>query len=64
MNDESIRDTLMDLANYAIMTIIELDEEQERVKMGAGRGPKYNASGLPDPTAYLALKPMIKKTRK
>jgi len=29
--------------------------------MGAGRGPKYNASGLPDPTAYLALKPMIKK---
>ena len=32
VNDESIRDTLMDLANYAIMTIIELDEEQERVK--------------------------------
>ena len=31
--------------------------------MGAGRGPKYNASGLPDPTAYLALKPIIKKDR-
>ena len=29
VNDESIRDTLMDLANYAIMTIIELDEEKE-----------------------------------
>jgi hypothetical protein len=29
VNDESIRDTLLDLANYAIMTIIELDEEQE-----------------------------------
>ena len=29
VNDESIRDTLMDLANYAIMTIIELDEENE-----------------------------------
>ena len=29
VSDESIRDTLMDLANYAIMTIIELDEEQE-----------------------------------
>ena len=28
VNDESIRDTLMDLANYAIMTIIELDEEK------------------------------------
>ena len=24
--DESIRDTLMDLANYAIMTILEMDE--------------------------------------
>ncbi|HUM43278.1 MAG TPA: DUF1599 domain-containing protein [Fervidobacterium sp.] len=32
VNDESIRDTLMDLANYAIMTIIEFDEERERVK--------------------------------
>ena len=29
ISDESIRDTLMDLANYAIMTIIELDEEKE-----------------------------------
>ena len=29
--------------------------------MGAGRGPKYNASGLPDSTAYLALRPIIKK---
>ena len=28
VNDESIRDTLIDLANYAIMTIIELDEEK------------------------------------
>ncbi len=25
--DESIRDTLMDLANYAIMTIMELDDQ-------------------------------------
>jgi len=32
VSDESIRDTLMDLANYTIMTIIELDEEKERVK--------------------------------
>lgn len=29
VHDESIRDTLMDLANYAIMTIIELDREKE-----------------------------------
>lgn len=27
VNDESIRDTLVDLANYALMTIIELDAE-------------------------------------
>lgn len=26
VKDESIRDTLLDLANYAIMTIMELDE--------------------------------------
>lgn len=25
VNDESIRDTLIDLANYAVMTIIEID---------------------------------------
>ena len=27
VTDESIRDTLMDLANYAIMTILEMDME-------------------------------------
>lgn len=27
VNDESIRDTLIDLANYAIMTVMELDRE-------------------------------------
>lgn len=28
VQDESIRDTLIDLANYAIMTVMELDEGQ------------------------------------
>ena len=28
VNDESIRDTLMDLANYALMTILELDNKE------------------------------------
>lgn len=28
VTDESIRDTLMDLANYAIMTILEMDMEK------------------------------------
>ena len=28
VKDESITDTLMDLANYAIMTIMELEDEQ------------------------------------
>ena len=27
VNDESIRDTLIDLANYAIMTVMEIDRE-------------------------------------
>ena len=26
VSDESIRDTLMDLANYALMTVLELEE--------------------------------------
>lgn len=29
VKDESIRDTLMDLANYAIMTIMEMDIQKE-----------------------------------
>lgn len=29
VKDESIKDTLMDLANYAIMTLIELDSVDE-----------------------------------
>lgn len=29
VDDESVRDTLMDLANYALMTVLELDEENE-----------------------------------
>ena len=28
INDESIRDTLIDLADYAVMTIIEMDNEK------------------------------------
>lgn len=31
-NDESIRDTLQDLANYALMTIMELDEDYTMTK--------------------------------
>jgi len=37
VNDESIRDTLLDLANYAIMTVMEMDilaEEDKRVRLG------------------------------
>lgn len=30
VKDESIRDTLLDLANYCMMTIIEMDNERER----------------------------------
>lgn len=31
VNDESIKDTLMDTANYAIMTLIELREDDEPI---------------------------------
>ena len=30
VNDESLRDTLIDIANYAVMTIIEIDKKKER----------------------------------
>ena len=32
VKDESIRDSLRDLANYAIMTIMEMDEESKEDK--------------------------------
>lgn len=28
VKDESLRDTLLDLANYAIMTVLEMEEQQ------------------------------------
>ena len=37
VEDESIRDTLLDLANYAIMTVLELDQaEAERAEPYSG----------------------------
>ena len=37
VTDESIRDTLLDLANYAIMTVLELDQaEAERAEPYSG----------------------------
>lgn len=29
VNDESVKDTLLDLANYALMTILEMEEAQK-----------------------------------
>lgn len=34
VKDESLRDSLMDLANYALMTVIEIENEQERGPKG------------------------------
>lgn len=31
VSDESIRDTLLDLANYAIMTVLEMDITEEKI---------------------------------
>ena len=30
VSDESVRDTLIDLANYAIMTILEMEEVEKK----------------------------------
>lgn len=32
IQDESVKDTLMDLANYAIMTLVELEIDQQKIK--------------------------------
>lgn len=32
VDDESIRDTLIDLANYSVMTVMELDREANKSK--------------------------------
>lgn len=34
--DESITDTLLDLANYALMTILELEEQEQQNSKGNG----------------------------
>lgn len=31
VNDESLRDTLIDIANYAVMTIMEIDKKNEMI---------------------------------
>ena len=31
VNEESLRDTLIDIANYAVMTIMEIDKKKERI---------------------------------
>jgi len=36
--DESIRDTLIDLANYAIMTVLEMEDEHESFEYQAKQG--------------------------
>jgi len=39
VTDESVRDTLLDLANYAIMTVLEMDEAQFEVRgISLGQG--------------------------
>ena len=44
VTDESIRDTLLDLANYAIMTVLELDQaEAERAEPYGDKEDEQNA---------------------
>lgn len=52
VTDESIKDTLGDLANYAIMTLIEIKDEQEKKKSA----PKEMASEPPYKTCEECMK--------
>lgn len=47
--DESVRDTLMDLANYAIMTVMEMDREENR-----DEECKSNTSRYADGSSFIA----------
>lgn len=40
VKEEKIRDTLIDLANYAILTVMELDEEKTKFKAVASEVPQ------------------------
>ena len=37
VTDESIRDTLIDLANYAVMTILEMDDDAAKASQNAAQ---------------------------
>ena len=54
VEDESIRDTLMDLANYAIMSVMWLDTESADESDGGYMSPtEYNPVALLDQHSYL-----------
>lgn len=42
VNDESIRDTLIDLANYAIMTVLEMEVAERSVHRPEYEGGNFN----------------------
>lgn len=54
VEDESVRDTLMDLANYAIMSVMWLDTESANESDGGYMSPtEYNPVALLDSDSYL-----------
>jgi len=48
VKDESIRDTLLDLANYCMMTIIEMDNEKEKETTSVNKASttSYHSGGI------------------
>lgn len=59
VTDESIRDTLMDLANYAIMTILEMEESETHAILYANDVPfatadKYGVRMIPTDSAAVS----------
>ncbi len=54
VKDESLRDSLMDLANYALMTVVELDQQVEDWK-------KENIGTIERPDAFKAAVRVCKR---
>lgn len=56
VKDESIRDTLIDLANYAIMTIMEIDRSKKEPSEPL---PKYNNLAVAKDTTSMGLSAIL-----
>ena len=54
VNNEKIEDTLLDLANYAILTVLELQEEKHSTDLKRGTVIGWQTKGPDTPSGYIA----------